>query len=698
MANSRLSEIRNIRLQKLDKLRSLGIDPYPSKYSREFIPIDLSRKSKKEVDVVGRLWSFREHGNVIFADLRDASGQIQLMFQKKVLGDNFKTLKLLDSGDFLGVSGNIITTQAGEITIDVLTYELLSKSLRPVPDDWNEIKDEETRYRQRYVDLMSNQELRDMFVAKSKFWNSMRSYLIKKDFLEVETPVLENISGGADASPFITHHNALDIDLYLRISMGELWQKRLMVAGFEKTFEIGRQFRNEGIDREHLQDYTQMEFYWSYANYEDSMNLVEEMYKHVANEAFGTLKFKIESHIVDLSKPWKKIDYCKIILEKTGKDLKKNPLPAREMDQLWKSVRKSISGPVFLVGHPVEVSPLAKRQSDNPKFVQRYQVIFAGSEMGNGYSELNDPVDQAERFESQQKMRDAGDDEAQMYDHDFVRALEYGMPPVTGFGVSERLFSFLANKSVRETILFPLLRPEYEPVKTKPQKTSDGVYAISSEVKQKFPGVSFTYTIIRGVKIKKTNEELEQLKKLTVMSRKDLTLEEVSEIPPIKTYRQMLKSTGVDTGSRRPSPEALIRRIVQGKNLYNINTAVDAYNIAVIETAIGLGGFDFANISEPVSLRFAKAGEEMHLLGDEEITKTKEGELVYADAEKLLTLDLNYRDIDATKITEKTKDIILFADGGPDIDSKDVVSALEKGASYIMKFCGGEKSETKLIQ
>lgn len=457
---TRLDEIRNDRLSKLFKLRGLGINPYPPKYSRNFIKISQAREEKTDVDVVGRLWSMREHGNVVFADLRDGSGQIQLLFQKKVLGDKFSVLKLLDAGDFLGVCGSVIKTQAGETTIDVQSFELLSKSIRPIPDDWNEIKDEEIRYRQRYVDLMASEELKNLFVAKSKFWNSMRGFLIKKGFLEVETPVLENTAGGANAAPFITHHNALDIDLYLRISMGELWQKRLMVAGFEKTFEIGRQFRNEGIDREHLQDYSQMEFYWSYANYEDSMKLVEEMYKNVAKVTFETLKFNIEDHEVDLSKPWEKIDYSQIILEKTGKDIKKNPMSGKEMDQLWKTIRKSITGPVFLVGHPVEVSPLAKRQDNNPNFVERYQVILAGTEMGNGYSELNDPVDQAQRFEAQQKLREAGDEEAQMYDFDFVRALEYGMPPVTGFGVSERLFSFLANKSIRETVLFPLLRPE----------------------------------------------------------------------------------------------------------------------------------------------------------------------------------------------------------------------------------------------
>jgi lysyl-tRNA synthetase class 2 len=307
----------------------------------------------------------------------------------------------------------------------------------------------------------------------------MREFLIEKGFLEVETPVLENTAGGADANPFITHHNALDIDLYLRISMGELWQKRLMVAGFGKTFEIGRQFRNEGLDREHLQDYTQMEFYWGYANYEDSMKLVEEMYKYVAKKTFGTLQFEIGEHKVNFDREWEKIDYRETLLKETGIDISKaseeelkkalterkveynkSDEKGRLIDSLWKTVRKSISGPVFLTGHPVEVSPLAKRMEASPEFVERYQVIIAGSENGNGYSELNDPIDQAKRFAAQEKMREKGDTEAQMEDNDFVRALEYGMPPTSGFGVSERLFSFLVGKSIRETVLFPLLRPE----------------------------------------------------------------------------------------------------------------------------------------------------------------------------------------------------------------------------------------------
>lgn len=476
--------VREERLEKLKKIKDLGIDPYPSKITLKgkHISVSVARDlMDKKVLVAGRIWSIRVHGGVTFADLKDGSGLIQLFFQKKVLNDKYNILKLIDTGDFLTVSGTVIKTQAGEISILVDDFQILSKSIRQLPSIWYGLKDTEERYRQRYVDLLLNDELKELFRKKSVFWNSMRQFLIEKGFLEVETPILENTAGGADANPFTTHHEALDIDLYLRISMGELWQKRLMVAGFDKTFEIGRQFRNEGLSREHLQDYTQMEFYWGYANYEDSMALVEEMYKFVAKETFGRLKFEIAGKKVDLEGKWKKIDYTETIKEKTGVDIidttedeLKDKLKSlkikydndlakpRLIDMLWKHVRKEIVGPVFLVGHPVEVSPLAKRMVDRPTNVERYQVIIAGSEMGNGYSELNDPIDQAERFLEQQKLRDEGDVEAQMNDWDFVRALEYGMPPVSGFGVSERLFSFLVDKPIKETVLFPLLRPEKE--------------------------------------------------------------------------------------------------------------------------------------------------------------------------------------------------------------------------------------------
>lgn len=434
----------------------------------------------QSVTLAGRLRQWREHGKLVFAHLEDETGRIQLAISaEKLEHPAHDQLALFDVGDVVEVTGTPFVTHKGERSLLVQRLDMLTKALRPLPDEWFGLQDEEQRYRHRYVDMLLRPELRVMFRQKARFWNSMRQFLIQEGFLEVETPVLEATPGGADAKPFVTHHNALDIDLYLRISMGELWQKRLMVAGFEKTFEIGRQFRNEGISPEHLQDYTQMEFYWAYANYVDTMALVERLYKTVIQDTFGTLQFKIHGFDIDFSQPWKKIDYVSAIqerlqinvMEATDEELlaKCHALElsfdersgrGRLIDMLWKYCRKQIAGPLFLTNHPVAVSPLAKRKAGQPQLVERYQIIIAGSELGNGYTELNDPLDQAERFAEQTAMREAGDAEAQMHDYDFVEALEYGMPPTSGFGLSERLFSFLMDKSIRECVMFPLLRPK----------------------------------------------------------------------------------------------------------------------------------------------------------------------------------------------------------------------------------------------
>lgn len=479
-------ELVQNRLAKLGEMKSAGINPFPSKSNRNYSADEIHAKqgqlmeSKEEVVVAGRLMAKRGHGRIIFADLIDESGKIQLVFKSDLLDENsLKTLSLLDVGDFVEATGSVFITNAGELSIEVKSTKILTKSIRPLPEKWHGLKDEELVLRKRYLEFIMDPKSKEWVYKKAKFWQTIRNFMLEHGFVEVETPALENTAGGADATPFVTHHNALDIDVYLRISMGELWQKRLMVAGFEKTFEIGRQFRNEGISREHLQDYTQIEFYWAYANYEDSMKLVEELYKKIATEVFGKSQFEINGFNVDLSGDWPRIDYVETIKEKFGIDVmqaseedlrnKLRELKAkfdekdtrgRLVDTLWKQVRKDIAGPVFLVNHPVEVSPLAKRKPDDPNRVERYQVILAGSEMGNGYSELNDPIDQANRFAEQAKMREAGDTEAQMFDKDFVEALEYGMPPTTGFGISERLFSFLMNRPTREMVIFPLMKPE----------------------------------------------------------------------------------------------------------------------------------------------------------------------------------------------------------------------------------------------
>jgi lysyl-tRNA synthetase class 2 len=483
---AREEEIVKERLKKINELRKKGLEPYPYSYERTHLAQELQEKFKNlkneqedkiKVKVCGRVMSVRDMGAINFISLQDGSGKIQLVFKDKISSE----IKNIDTGDFIGVEGSIFRTKRGELSVLVTKSTILTKTILPLPEKWHGLQDTEERYRKRYLDILMNPEVKELFIKKAKFWKTIRNFLNEKGFLEVETPVLETCAGGAAATPFKTHHNTLDMDVVLRISTGELWQKKLMVAGYDKTFEIGRQFRNEGMDMEHLQDYSQMEFYWAYADYKAGMKLVEELYKKVAMEVLGTLKFKTHGYEVDLGKKWQLYDYETLIKEKTGisiykddkdKIMKKldslkmeydpNVDKWRLVDVLWKFCRTSISGPGFLVGQPVEVSPLAKRSREDNKKVEQFQIIIAGSEMGNGYSELNDPVDQDERFKRQMELKEKGDTEAQEHDKDFVEALKYGMPPTCGFGVSERLFSYLVDKPIRECVIFPLMKPTEE--------------------------------------------------------------------------------------------------------------------------------------------------------------------------------------------------------------------------------------------
>lgn len=484
---SALDEIRAERLKKLELLKEKGMDPYPARTTRTHEIKDVLANFETLSDasevfsVAGRIRAARHHGGSAFFDIEDGTGRIQAYLKRDLVGEEVFDLfeAAVDLGDIVEVKGEAFLTKHGQQSVQVASWRMLTKTLRPIPDEWYGLHDEDERYRRRYLDLLLNKDTAELAVKRSKFWNAMRSYLLERDFVEVETPVLENTTGGADARPFVTHHNALDIDVYLRISAGELWQKKLLVGGLPKVFEIGRIFRNEGISREHLQDYTQMEFYQAYSDYEAGKQMVADMYRHIARTAFGTTKFTINEHEVDLEKEWETYDFCKMIEEAYGisplntsvEEIEpvlrtagieydaKTLNVERGVDLLWKKIRKSISGPGFLVGVPVYLEPLAKRREDNPETVERFQILFAGSEMGKGFSELNDPVDQRERFMAQQALRDAGDDEAQMADMEYVEALEYGMPPAFGFGLSERVFSFLAGVDVREGQLFPLMRP-----------------------------------------------------------------------------------------------------------------------------------------------------------------------------------------------------------------------------------------------
>ncbi|MFA5754579.1 MAG: lysine--tRNA ligase [Patescibacteria group bacterium] len=479
---------REDRLKKLAGLRAAGLSPYPAKTQRDHkiaaVLEDFSRLEKDQVTVTiaGRLRAKREHGNLCFANLEDASGSIQLAFSKKDLGlEKYKDfLKWVDVADFIQVSGSAFLTHKGEKSVMAADWGLLSKALRPIPDAWYGLKDEEDRLRKRYLDLLLNPELRELFYKKALFWEVIRDFMKRQGFFEVETPTIETTTGGAEANPFKTHHDDFDLDVYLRISVGELWQKRLMAAGYEKTFEIGRVYRNEGSSPDHLQEFTNLEFYWAYADYEMGMAITQELFQEIAQKVFGKTKFTTKGFEYDLAGQWPRLDYRTEVLRQTGIDVlkasEKEMVEALEklkvkyegnnrerlIDTLWKYCRRTIAGPVFLINHPKLVSPLSKAKTDNPELTERFQVIIAGAELCNGFSELNDPLDQYNRFSEQQKLIDRGDKEAMMPDWEFVEMLEHGMPPTFGLGMGERLFAFLVDKPIREATLFPLMKPKLD--------------------------------------------------------------------------------------------------------------------------------------------------------------------------------------------------------------------------------------------
>jgi lysyl-tRNA synthetase class 2 len=478
-----LEDIQKIKLEKLENIKKAGMDPYPEKTERSMTNDEALEKFddiKDEITLVGRVKSFRPMGGSAFAHIEDGTTKIQLFVNKNNVGEEKHKLfvKGVETGDFIQVRGTLFKTKQDEKTLEVHDWKMLSKNIRPIPTEYFGLKDEEMLLRKRYLDLMMNPETRELFRKKRIFWHTIRHYLVESGFLEVQTPVLEHIPGGAEAEPFVTHYNALDQDFYLRISL-ELPLKRLLVGGYEKVFEIGRVFRNEGMDRDHLQEFDHMEFYAAYWDLEKGMEFTEKMFKKIVESVLGHQMSKYEDNEIDWSKKFAVVDYFAEFKKETGIDLNKDISieelkkkadelnikyekeygKGRMIDTLYKkTVRQKIVQPSFLVGHPIEVSPLAKKDPANPKKVLRFQIVAGKSELCNAFGELNDPIDQKNRFLEQMKAKEAGDTEAMAMDEDFVEALEYGMPPAFGFGLSERFFAFLMNKSVRETVIFPAVK------------------------------------------------------------------------------------------------------------------------------------------------------------------------------------------------------------------------------------------------
>ncbi len=503
--SERLEDIRNRRIEKVKKLEQAGTYAYPSTVERTHTNAEALEQFNglqgQTISLVGRIRSLRGMGKIAFAHVEDGSARIQFLFKDEEVGvEQFADfLDTFDVGDFVQATGTLFETKTGEKTLQVRSFAMLAKSLLPLPGEHFGIADEETKLRKRYLDILFDPTVKDLFVKKAKFWQAFRDFLLKENFVEMYMPVLEPTTGGAEAEPFVTHHNALDRDFYLRISL-ELPLKKMLVAGYEKVFEIGRIFRNEGISATHLQDYTQMEFYWAYADFNQLLEFWQRMYQYVIQETFGTLEIEAEGQMTDWSGQWERVNYLDLFKTHTGIDLEvatDDELRAycdakgivyedfvrrgRLIDLIFKKIRVNLpkDRPIFLINQPIELEPLAKKVPGNPKLVQRAQLIAYGSELGKGFGELNDPIDQRERFLEQEKLRQAGDVEAQMIDEGYVEAMEYGMPPAAGFGVADRLFSMLAGRPIRETVVFPPMKEETVPQSGKAKESKIAVAVIN---------------------------------------------------------------------------------------------------------------------------------------------------------------------------------------------------------------------------
>ena len=581
-----LNEILLLRRQRLKELIESGHNPfihesYDVSHKSDEIVEKFADLEEKEVTVAGRVMSKRGHGKLLFLDLQDSKGSIQILAKKDMLEEVWDHVKKLDLGDIIGVKGDVIKTNAGEITIRATDLVLLSKSLQILPEKFHGLTDVDLRYRQRYLDLIVNPEVKEVFITRNKIIKAIREYLDDRDFLEVETPILSTVAGGANARPFLTHHNALDIDMQMRIA-NELYLKRLIVGGFDKVYEMGKMFRNEGISTRHNPEFTNIELYQAYADYNDMMDLTEDLFIYVAKKVFGTLELDYQGTKIDLTPPWRRASMQDLVKEELGVDfdeintdeealkvaaekgLKVEPFWTRGhvISELFEEYcEKNLTQPTFVTGHPVEISPLAKRNPDDPRITNRFELFMNTWELANAFSELNDPIDQKERFEAQLADKESGDDEAHPMDTDFINAIEVGLPPTGGLGIGvDRMIMIYTNQpSIRDILFFPTMKPigsDYEEIKHNKVSNNDG------------EKIDFT-----GVKVEPLFEDMVDFEEFSKCDFRAVKVKNCEEVPKSK---KLLKFT-LDDGS------GVDRTILSGiKSYYSAEELIGKTLLAIV--------------------------------------------------------------------------------------------------------------------
>ena len=571
LTDTEINEQMQVRIDKMHKIEEHGWKPFGHRFLFTHRAADIAAQfdelSEKETEVTmaGRVMAIRGHGKTCFMDMQDKTGRIQVYVRKDVIGEeNYALIKLMDIGDTVGITGTAFRTHMGELSIKANSVEMLSKSLRPLPEKWHGLKDVETRYRQRYVDLIVNPEVRDTFVKRSQIIRSVREVLDSHDFLEVETPILNTIAGGAAARPFISYHNALDMQVYMRIAP-ELYLKRLIVGGMDRVYEMGRVFRNEGIDNRHNPEFTSVEIYQAFADYRDMMDLTEEVVVKTAEKVLGTTTINYEGTTIELASPWKRMSMIEAVKEYSGKDftdvtdLEEARAIAKELNVAIEPsfgigkiinacfeeyVEDKLIQPTFITGHPKEISPLAKSNPENPEITDRFEAYIYGREICNGFTELNDPIDQKERFLKQVEERANGDEEANMMDEDFVNALEYGLPPTGGLGIGiDRLVMFLTNSStIRDVLFFPTMKPLGKAVSEKPDfMQAPAVAAPVEEAKEET--IDFSKVVIEPA--------YEEYVDFDTFCKSDIRVVKVKECTAVPKSKKLLKfvlddGTGTD--------------------------------------------------------------------------------------------------------------------------------------------------------